>query len=272
MNFNFKKISILAAGIAFIGILSYATQFTYQEKEISPNTLSLVNDLYTNIVPNQTNATKDFYQTWLQEEEQKIWQEVAALTDVSYDQCKTLVTEFQKAHDEETAQLTQQIKIDKEVSPAVKKLIEDIAKDFGINSIAIVSCNYPVPAATHGPVVFVNEEIFTNIPLAAQQFVIAHEMVHIVHQDDEMRFVLKNKNYFMNDNNGLDDAINKLYRFHELRADILAALTSKKYADGYVAYVKNALERRDNEEITELFYPTYALRQTTSEKIQALAV
>ncbi len=278
MNFNNKNIILIIAAI--IGIVP-AIIFNTKNRTtaITPNLIATIqldkhitkNDYYTDISPNQNKGDKEAYLAWLKQEEEALWKDVTTLTNVTFDACKTLRQEFQEAHDKETAELKQQLSLGKEVAPHIREVIESVVRDLGCQPLEIISCEYPVAAATHGPVVFVNEEIFNTMSTLAQKFVVAHEIIHILLQDDETRFVFKNKGFFTNDSS-LDYAMNKLYRFQELRADMLAALTNTDYARGYNEYVHNALSRRDGEEITELFYPTYALRQTTSEKIEQLLV
>ena len=277
MNFNNKNIILVIAAV--IGIIPAVVYFARtRTPAITPNLIATMqltkttekNDCYTGILPNHNNGNKDAYLAWLEQEEKKVWNDVTELTGVSFDQYKALVQEFQEAHNKETAELKQQLSLNKDVAPHIRAVIESVIKDLGCQPLEIISCEYPVAAATHGPVVFVNEEIFNTMSTLAQKFVVGHEIIHILLQDDEIRFVFKNKGFFTNDES-LEYAMNKLYRFQELRADMLAALTNADYARGYNEYVHNALSRRDNEEITELFYPTYALRQTTSEKIQQLS-
>ena len=273
---NKKNILFAAALIGIIPTLMYYR--CSKQQTITPNLLNtlgineenLKNDYYVGILPNSGKSTKDVYLAWLATEEKKVWADVTALTGITYDECKKLVQEYQPTHDKETADLKKQLGTGKEVAPHIREVIETVIRDLGCQPLEIISCTYPVAAATHGPIVLVNEEIFNTMPLLAQKFVVAHEISHIFLQDDEIRSVLRSKNFIPNDES-LDYAINRLYRFQELRADMLAALTSLEYAQGYKEYVLNALSRRDNEEITELFYPTYALRQTTSEKIQQIA-
>jgi len=277
MNFTNKNILLLIAGIiGLIPVVIYNTR--YKTASITPNLISIMfdkpeakNDYYTGILPNQNNGNKAAYLAWLTQEETALWKDVENLTGISFDECKTLRAEFQQAHDKESADLIKQLSLNKDVSPHIKEIIESVVRDLGCQPLEIISCEYPVAAATHGPVVFVNEEIFNTMSTLAQKFVVGHEIIHILLQDDETRFVFKNKGFFTNEKS-LEYAMNKLYRFQELRADMLAALTNADYAQGYNEYVHNALSRRDGEEITELFYPTYALRQTTSEKIQKILV
>lgn len=277
MKFNNKNyILLLAIFIGIIPVLVYKACSI--APAITPNLITNnaimpkgINDCYTSITPNEVDTSKEIYTQWLETQELAIWKDVKKLTGISSDECKKLITEFQKAHNEETATLRTQLKLSKEISPQIKKIIDGVVKDLGCQPLEIINCEYPVAAATHGPIVFVNEEIFSTMSLSAQKFVVAHEIIHILLKDDEMRFVLKNKNFFTNDES-LDYAINKLYRFQELRADMLAALTSANYAQGYNEYVHNALSRREGQEITEPFYPTYALRKDTSEKIQQVFV
>lgn len=274
MNINSKTIILIIAAI--VGIVP-AILFNVRCKSasITPNLINTItvakNDYYTDILPNQNNADKEAYVAWLKQEQTALWKDVTELTGITFDEGKKLVAELQKAHDQETADLKKQLSLGKDVAPHIKTLIDIVVRDLGCQPLDIISCEYPVAAATHGPIVFVNEEIFNTMSTLAQKFVVAHEIIHILLQDDEIRFVFKNKGFFTNDES-LDYAMNKLYRFQELRADMLAALTNAEYAQGYNEYVHNALGRRDHEEITELFYPTYALRQTTSEKIQQLLI
>ncbi len=275
MEFVNKKNILIAS--ALLGIIPALYYINHRQTAITPNLIhqlgidenSLKNDYYVGISPNSEKSTKEEYLAWLASEEKKVWHDVTALTGITYDECKKLVQEYLPTHAKETEGLKKQLSTGKEVAPHVREVIETVIHDLGCQPLEIISCTYPVAAATHGPIVLVNEEIFNTMPTLAQKFVVAHEISHIFLQDDEIRSVLRSKGFAPNEES-LDYAINKLYRFQELRADMLAALTSLEYAKGYTEYVHNALGRRDNEEITELFYPTYVLRQTTSEKIQQI--
>ena len=85
MNFNLKKIGILAAGIALIGILFFATQFIRQEKAITPQLTERFNLNAFDAV-----TTKEDYLSTLAQEETALWQQLKVVIGITKEECSAL--------------------------------------------------------------------------------------------------------------------------------------------------------------------------------------
>ncbi|HEX2978084.1 MAG TPA: hypothetical protein VHO47_03115 [Candidatus Babeliales bacterium] len=123
-------------------------------------------------------------------------------------------------------------------------LIYRVMNDFGINprSISIVGSNNPFAITARDFAIFINKEYFFRYSTKAQLFLVAHEMQHIIYKDNSFCHFLTNavKNGKLNEIRH-DGALYTYLRFTELRADVKAAIFSKEYAQGYVAFIEELL-------------------------------
>jgi hypothetical protein len=180
-------------------------------------------------------GTKD-YKAVLKQHEAQVWQ---ALENVGIDRAQ-----FDKAFKKhKNRPFPTDIK--RTASGPVCDIVKTVTADFGINpaTISIVQTNdQSAAAATHG-VVHINEKKFNALSSNAQEFVVAHELQHMINRDgaakDIIGTMLKEKNI----QERTCDARNQFYRFAEERADIDAALAKPKYAQGYVEFIQALIEQ-----------------------------
>jgi hypothetical protein len=130
------------------------------------------------------------------------------------------------------------------LSDEIKNIIITILNDFGVDpdTIRILPFNHKSPAAALATVIFINEELFKKLSPCAQKFVIAHELHHILYKDwlaqEALAAILKTDAYPQEKNN----PVNELFRFHEYRADIYAALKNREYAQGYIEFITEMIK------------------------------
>ncbi len=172
----------------------------------------------------------------LAHEEQQLWKELERLKIT-----KRMISLCQKARMHEYSTCRKEIENSATKKPLSQSLLELIKKVFkhyavDIKSVAIIgySDTKQVIIATDFQL-FINEDEFLKFHPAAQEFLIAHEIQHIVHNDDSVRYFIYNQlSPTPEQMNDPEYIVNRFYRFQEKRADMLAAIHDPHYAQGNI--------------------------------------
>lgn len=141
---------------------------------------------------------------------------------------------------------------DGKISLKLRKLITSLADYFKIDAskIVITPTQNPAisPAAATSNTIYVNEKSLNHYSLDAQQFILAHEMQHMINLDSwakyEISKIIKEKNIQINETDP-DSPVNQFSRFCETRADIDAATAKPEIAHGYVEFTQKLIMHDD---------------------------
>ena len=212
---NYKKI-ILAVSL---GITAIAGFFFARNKFQKP------------IVTQVTTVTQ--LKQFIAVQEQIAWNAMESL-GISKDRCYQLVQEWEKEYNQTRSQAT----VDKNLSKEIRKQVQDTLKTYGVDSSKINIERYDkglsAAGATNDTIV-INQQKFSSLPQNAQQFVLAHEVQHIIYKDaiakEVIKDLLKIKSTHSKD---IDSPLNQLSRFFEIRADVMASIKNPVIAQGYV--------------------------------------
>lgn len=136
------------------------------------------------------------------------------------------------------------------VAKPIQSFVHGILKDHGINpkEITLVAWTDPSPAAATLKRLFINEKTFLELSESARRFVIAHELQHILQQDNLMIFIINSIlettiEKLADDNTQYNHPYCLYSRFIEKRADMQAALKDTKYAQGYVDFLQERIKK-----------------------------
>lgn len=141
------------------------------------------------------------------------------------------------------------------VSDELATMLTQTAHDFGLNPNEF-SFDYmtdPSEAATDADTIFINEQLFKQLPKKACKFVIGHEMQHLKYNDSIGRIVLEDMLQECKAPK-TEALLDSFIRFQETRADISAALKNEEYAQSYCAFMDYVIKLGNTLENPE--YPT----------------
>lgn len=177
----------------------------------------------------------------LKTEEESIWSELQKL-NISHERCCQLKKQYSEEYKIDCENFIDSLTKQGPLSNELLSLINEVLEDFNIspNDIKIISTdlksiNCPILIAGDS-YICIDEELINLFSDNIKQFVIAHELQHIIHKDDSTRFVIEkilNQQEFT-----LSHPIVKLAKFQEKRSDILAACKSQSYAQAEIDYMK----------------------------------
>lgn len=201
--------------------------------------------LKKNHTPDDITQVSD-YRDLLAETEKEVWLELERL-GISRKECQEKIPSTIQELREATYQEHQE-NGKREISPAVKKLVYEVFLDFGVDYSVVNLEAFSNPAHIAGSndiTLIINEELLSTLSLEAQKFVLGHEAQHIIYHDDALKCIIQEIIDACTDSAQkllMKNAFLAFSRFVEQRADILAALHSQLYAQGYIRFMQNRLE------------------------------
>lgn len=178
----------------------------------------------------------------LQQEEEQLWQNLGTIgiTKNRFEQARK--KHIRQYHREDVACVY------KKLNPATEKYVRSLlqAQGLGNKKIAISAYNGFAPAAASEHNIFINEQELAKLSEPAQQFVINHEIQHILHHDSPSRYIMEliygtQTNKLVNEK---DHPLLQYERFKEKRADIKTALQNKYLAQGYLLFTQEWLNNK----------------------------
>ncbi len=185
----------------------------------------------------------------LQQEDQRLWKELERC-GVDKAACISYKTKYRNEYKQIRKEFEDKA-LKKPISKKTLQTIYRIFDEFNIdkNAIAIIPFNNPgCPAGATDHQLLIDERQLLQFPEEAQDYTIAHEVQHIVHQDDSTSFALENLlNLTEEDFDNPNHIFNKRSRFEEKRADALASLKKAKYARGNILFMKKLLSKKKKE-------------------------
>lgn len=211
---NYKKI-ILAAVLSISGVACF--YFVRNKSQQPP-------------VAQVTTITQ--LKQFVAQQEKIAWNAMESL-GITKDRCYQLIQEWEKEYNQTRSQAT----IDKNLSKEIRKQVQDTLKAYGVDPSKINIERYDKGLSAAGATndtIIINQEKFNSLPQNAQQFVLAHEVQHIIYKDaiakEVIKDLLKIKSTHSKD---IDSPLNQLSRFFEIRADVMASLKNLVTAQGY---------------------------------------
>ena len=212
----------------------------------------------------KTVSAQDFYTQELEHEHEKVWQEFTniGISKQRYQQArKNLYQKYLRSDVPFT---------DKKVSAQTERFVKAVMKECGLDQNKVRICGYSdrSPAAATERVIYVNEEVFSNMSQSAKRFVIGHEIQHILHGDNSARYILET--LAGNETEELapkkpNHPLLQYSRFKERRADVKTALQGPDWAEAYLSFAKERLEKvGDTPGVT---HPKHSDRLTLAQAI-----
>lgn len=236
MNFN-KKIFFLFSITLLIGIGIY-----FAIKKPGSNNCSISNELSNN------GPSNDFI-TALQSEEKLIFDELEKL-GLSKNELDALQIDHRQEYIDCRKKLENN-EAKNAISNKTLSMINRVASDFNVNPadlkiIHIKDQGYPACATDYQ--LLIDEDNLLEFSENAQEFIIAHELQHLLLKDDSTRVFISSSiprnPQLLNDPNFI---INKINRFQEKRADTLATLKHPRYAQGSISFHQELFKQRGTE-------------------------
>jgi hypothetical protein len=206
------------------------------------------------------------YTEWLQQEEATIWNELSQKIKLSLHDCQRLKKEWYEDYQKGEKALQQKDGTKEPISKVVQERINTILHDFNISKqqLPVIGWKENFAAAATDNALFINERELCKLPIDAQKFVVGHEIQHFIHKDNSTNYVVERFTKSSTAPLAINHPVNKLSRFHELRADIKAALHGPEYAQGYVTFTEILAKKRENSGIT---HPKNSLRFANSKSL-----
>lgn len=238
MKTNKKLIYVISAICISLGLIAFTMQKTVNQPVVALN-------------------NSDDY---LKEKEQEIWHKFATIGITQ--------AEFEKRCQEYKLQCSQNKPEASIISPAVKERLTEILRKLhlDINQFTLIHWDDNSPVAYSQNCIFINESRFNELPELAQSFAVAHEMQHMLFEDEISIAVMQDwtteraaqypqaREFF-----------NAYSRFIEERADIMAAFISQEFAQGYITFFDTLLKKNgDNPGIT---HPKHSDRLQLAQQI-----
>lgn len=177
----------------------------------------------------------------LKQEHSPLWEKLEKY-GITPDRIEKLIQEHQEFYQKEIKKYEKQMCCKEPLSAPLLKVVDEVLADFGFksNEINILSYTFESPAASHEHGLFINEAILGEFSLKAQRFLIAHELIHILHNDSIRAFVIE-LYARKNPAQSLSDLLIEYSQYCEKRADICASLKSPQYAQGYLDFMNAVL-------------------------------
>lgn len=255
---NKVKTAILILGISLGAIANLVLLKRSHPEKAAPSTstLSLDSSLLESMVFLQTNdnkqiltwnsldgfqAARDFYLNELAKHEEQLWQEAQQLFGLHKDTFHNRLKDYCYNFSNKKAKRSQTL------SPQTITLVESVISDCGLDPKTVQIIHDPKmttsPAMATHKTIFINEKAFTTYSPEGVRFIIAHETMHIKHQDGMAHGVL---DFLLEEKNIPKDKqkqfVHKFLRFQETRADVEAVLINKQFAKGGTSFFTD-LER-----------------------------
>ena len=214
-----------------------------------------------------TVSAQELFNAEIKKEEQAVWSKL-----------RTIGITPERFEEERMRRRSQYLRSDvpfnsKPISAQTKQFVQNIMKECGLNlnTITITGFNVGSPAAATERVIYVNEAMFSALSPAAKKFVVGHEIQHILHGDNSARYTIE-----LMANADTEDMARKyrkpnghplLYysRFKERRADVKTALMGPEWAQGYLAFAKERLEKQGN--TPGVTHPSHSDRFALAQRI-----
>ncbi len=258
---NLKKINLLV-----IFALTYCFFHILETRlAIKPNLIQRLS--FDHIF--KSNSVKDILKALIKQEK-SIWIVLEKILCKTKQECITL-----KQHNEwatEYKELEEKIITEHHTATPISQenyhLAHEVFNDFNVDaqSVTLVQSNSLSPASSTDTTLFINEELFNTMEPLVQEFILAHEISHIIMKDHSTDFVIAKLKELQNINSDeLNQAINLLSQFIEARADILASLHNEEYTLGHILFMVDELSFSGNTPYDD--YPLNTTRLDLGEKI-----
>lgn len=177
---------------------------------------------------------------YLEAQEQKLWKNLNSY-GLDKDMCNTLKKQYVQKRSPKAYKSPK-------ISQETHTIINGVLSDFNINPQTVIVLDFDdsSPAAANDNTLLINESLLKRYPADAQLFIIAHELQHMLYEDIAMQEAMEKsleeieKTFKDRPLNPTSSSypLNQYSRFREERADICAAMKDKKYAHGYVSFMK----------------------------------
>jgi Zn-dependent protease with chaperone function len=183
--------------------------------------------------------------------EQQTWQSLEKV-GISKDEIYKKVNEYDQMHMEYYQKNQNSPPKKKPVSARVKKLVTSLIDYFKVDApkIDLIATSDPnlSPATAINDAIFINEEEFFSFSTDAQEYIISHELQHIINRDPFALYAVDQallERKIELDENNPDFVSNQFSRFCETRADIGAATSKPETAHGFVEFTQELINRGD---------------------------
>jgi len=182
------------------------------------------------------------YEQQLQKQQTKLWRQAKENFGLDH-------TAFKKKVKAKRYNFTnKKAKRSRSLSHEVIEFVETILQQCGFDpkTVEIIANTQAgtSPAGTISKAMYIYEPAFHTLDRRAFSYIVAHEAMHIRHQDSIERMVLKQ----MLGNNGRISEkqtkfVNNYARFQETRADIHAILIDQRFAEGGIVYFEHLVKK-----------------------------
>lgn len=204
---------------------------------------------YNQFGTNKTVSNK--FASYINSLEQETWKSLEKV-GISKDEIYKKVNEYDQMHMEYYHKNQNHTRKKKPVSVRIKKLVTSLIDYFKVDTpkIDLIATSDPnlSPATAINDAIFINEEEFCAFSADAQEYIISHELQHIINKDPFALYAvdqaLLERKMELHENNP-DFVSNQFSRFCETRADIAAATAQVKIAHGFVEFTQELINRGD---------------------------
>lgn len=178
--------------------------------------------------------------SWLENEEKSIWENLEKTIHLSYNQCQSLKKDTINEYYDDLDIVAENYILDgSPLSLQAVSFVQSIMKDFNIDAkqLSVKPCNFGTAAAATDEFIMIDEKALNKLSAKAKKFVVGHELIHYLHKDHSTNFFVKK--FAKKSGLNMDDPsnpVNKLFRFQELRADIISSFKNKDYAQGNIVF------------------------------------
>lgn len=233
---------LLSAGASF-ALFKHSKQQKTNSINLQGNTVEsmvfLENNEPNTILPWNSQdgheAVCTFYQKELIKHEDALWQEAQKTFGITKESFQKRLTDYRYTFNNKNAKRSPKL------SPSTITMVEEVITQCGLNpkTIEIMDDSKMIgsPAMANHKTIFINEKSFKKYSPEGVRFIIAHETMHIKHQDGMAHGVL---DFLLEEKQTPKDQqkqfVNKFLRFQETRADIHAVLLHKEIAQGGISF------------------------------------
>ncbi len=262
MQFKYILYPTILIGI----IVIYASKHV-QNTKIEP---SIAKHFNINAVNFDHVTTDNQLLEWLDTTQTALWQEISAVYPMTANQCQQLRNDPHSDYWASIQDMKKHYNSNQLISADTVQLIKDIMAEFNVDStqVEMIPWNIEIPASSTDSIIFVNESMFKKLSPEGQQFIIGHELIHLIHHDHSTRYFIRNSTPYKPITDQKNNPLNKLIQFQELRADILSCMKGKEYTEGNAYFMQQQIDKFGDPYI--ITYPKYSVRMKVGKKISAL--
>lgn len=238
------------------------------QTEIKPN---LVSHFKLDSIAMDQILSFDDLKSGLESIEKNIWAEIKETYNLNqeefiqrrtamYEEYKTSIQEMSKRYSKGL----------KALEKSTIDFIQAIMKECNVNPehVQLVPWGDHLHASATDIVIFINEAMFNALSYETKKFTIGHELIHVINKDHSTRWTIRNTDPVKTVHDNEKSPLNKLCKFHELRADIMCSINGEEFSKGAIVFMQDQIKKYGElQECNRASYPTYAMREAINTKI-----